>query len=73
MDSLDNILLFLRPIIFVILPAWGFHAWIGEATFGAVIGFSYMWNFMATKENAELSQAFKEVREQLDELKTNGV
>ena len=54
MDSLDNILLFLRPIIFVILPAWGFHAWIGEATLGAVIG-------------------FQEVREQLDELKTNGV
>jgi len=71
MDYLDNILLFLRPIIFVILPAWGFHEWIGEATLGAVIGFSYMWNFMATNENAELSQAFKEVREQLDELKTS--
>ncbi len=68
MDNLDFILLFLRPIIFVILPAWGFHEWLGDATLGAVIGFSYMWNFMATRENAELSLAFKEVREQLDEI-----
>ena len=68
MDRLDSLLLVLRPLIFVVLPALGFHLWIEEPTLGAVIGFAYMWNFMATNENAELSQAFKELRSQLDEI-----
>lgn len=69
MDGLDVLLLFLRPVAFVILPAWGFHEWIGEAALGALLGFAYMWNFMATHENAELAQAFKEVRDELEEIK----
>ena len=76
MDRMDYMLLFLRPIGFVLLPAWIFHAWIGDAVLGAVIGFAYMWNFMATHENAELAQAFKEVRDELGEIKhtmTQGV
>ena len=69
MDGLDLVLLFARPIMFVILPAWGFHELMDEATLGAVIGFAYMWNFFKTNENAELAQAFKEVREELDVIK----
>ena len=68
MDGLDRMLLVVKPIIFVILPAWGFHEWMGEATLGAVIGFSYMWNMLTTSENAQLAIAFREVRAQLDEI-----
>lgn len=69
MDTGDIILLFLRPVGFVILPAWGFHEWIGDAVLGAVLGFAYMWNFLKTSENAQLAVAFQEVREELDEIK----
>ncbi len=69
MDSFDRLLLILRPATFVILPAWGFHEWMGNATLGAILGFAFMWNFMATNENAELAVAFEELREELDEIK----
>lgn len=69
MDRIDYMLLLLRPIGFVLLPAWIFHAWIGEAVLGAIIGFAYMWNLMATHENAQLAKAFKEVRDELGEIR----
>jgi hypothetical protein len=68
MDGLDTIFLVIRPIIFVILPAWAFHAWIGEATLGAVIGFSYMWNGMITRKNSQFWQAVIDVQKQLDRI-----
>lgn len=69
MDTGDIFLLFLRPVGFVILPAWGFHEWMGDAVLGAVLGFAYMWNFLKTNENAQLAVAFREVREELHEIK----
>lgn len=68
MDRLDVLLMFIRPIGFVLIPAWLFAQWFDSALFGAVLGFAYMWNFFKTNENAELAAAFKEVREELDKL-----
>jgi hypothetical protein len=69
MTRFDLLLLLLRPIVFVIAPAWGAHEWFREPTLGAIVGFAFMWNFMATSENAQLALALNEVREDLEYLR----
>ncbi|MDZ7825376.1 MAG: hypothetical protein U5R48_04245 [Gammaproteobacteria bacterium] len=69
MTRFDLLLLLLRPIVFVILPALGAHEWLREPALGAIVGLAFMWNFMTTSENAQLALAFREIREDLEDVK----